>query len=128
MAQEDQSRQIAELVWEGDSLDVVRAFPAEIRKELGEDIRRVQCGARPKDGRPMKSIGKGVAELRQRDDGGWYRTIYLSVVAGKLHILHSFVKKGAKTSPKDLSIAEARLKAVRARLLQEKKDATGRED
>ena len=55
-------REPAELVWEGDSLDVVREFPLGIRKALGEDIRRVQLGAKPKNGRPMKSIGAGVAE------------------------------------------------------------------
>ena len=37
-------------------------------------------------------------------------------------MLHSFVKKSAKTSRKDLSIAENRLKAVRAKLLEEKKN------
>jgi phage-related protein len=44
-------------------------------------------------------------------------------VDGKLHILHSFVKKSAKTSKNDLNIAEHRLKVVKARLLQERKDA-----
>lgn len=116
-------RRPAELLWEGDSRDIARSFPKEVRKQLGEDIERVRLGMKPKDGRPMKSVGTGVAELRQRDSSGWYRTIYLSVVEGKLHILHSFVKKSAKTSKKDLSIAENRLKVVRARLLQEKKDA-----
>ncbi len=119
-------REPAELVWEGDSLDVVRGFSQDIRRSLGEDIRRVQLGAKPKNGRPMKSIGPGVAELRQQDTKGWYRTIYLSVVAGKLHILHSFVKKSKSTPKNDLSIAEKRLKAVKARLLKEKKDAKKR--
>lgn len=116
-------REPAELVWEGDSLEVVRGFPREIRKELGEDIRRVQMGEKPKDGRPMRSIGTGVAELRQQDQNGWYRTIYLSVQQGKLHVLHSFIKKSRNTPRKDLKIAENRLKAVKARLLKEKKDA-----
>lgn len=116
-------REPAELVWEGDSLEVVRGFPQEVRKELGEDIRRVQMGVMPKDGRPMKSVGAGVSELRQRDSNGWYRTIYLSVQQGKLHILHSFVKKSRSTPRNDLSVAEKRLKEVRARLLKEKKDA-----
>lgn len=113
-------REPAELVWEGDSLDVVRGFPKEVRKNLGEDIRRVQMGVKPKDGRPMKSVGAGVVELRQQDQNGWYRTIYLSVVQGRLHILHSFVKKSRSTPGNDLSVAENRLKEVKARLLKEK--------
>ncbi len=119
-------REPAELVWEGDSLEVIRGFPQEVRKELGEDIRRVQMGVKPKDGRPMKSVGAGVAELRQRDSNGWYRTIYLSVQQGKLHILHSFVKKSRSTPRNDLSVAKSRLKEVKARLLKEKKDAKKR--
>jgi phage-related protein len=39
------------------------------------------------------------------------------------HMLHGFVKKPAKTSRNDLRIATARLKAVKARLLEEKKNA-----
>ena len=122
----DKERKAAELVWEGDSLEVVRSFPQDVRKELGEDIRRVQMGVKPIDGRFMKSVGAGVAELRQQDSNGWYRTIYLSVVVGKLHILHSFVKKSKSTPKNDLNIAETRLKAVKARLLREKKDAKKR--
>jgi len=122
----DKDRKPAELIWEGNSLEVVRGFPQEVRKELGEDIRRVQLGVKPKNGRPMKSVGAGVAELRQRDSNGWYRTIYLCVLEGKLHILHSFVKKSRNTPRNDLSIAETRLKAVRSRLIQEKRDAKKR--
>ena len=123
MSNKEGERQPAELIWEGNSLDVVRTFPQDIRKVLGEDIRRVQTGVKPKDGKPMRSIGAGGFELRQADNNGWYRTIYLSVVDGKLHILHSFIKKSKNTPRKDLSIAETRLKEVKARRLREKKDA-----
>jgi len=123
VAKKEQERQPAELIWEGDSLGVVREFPQDIRKELGEDIRRVQTGEKPQNGRSMKSIGAGVFELRQADNNGWYRTIYLSIVDGKLHILHSFVKKSKSTPAKDLNTAKARLKEVNARRLREKRDA-----
>jgi phage-related protein len=74
----------------------------------------------------MPSIGPRVFELRQMDDRGWYRVIYLGKVSDRLHMLHSFVKKSAKTSRNDLRIAKARLKAVNARLLAEKKNAQKR--
>jgi phage-related protein len=41
-------------------------------------------------------------------------------------MLHGFVKKSAKTSRNDLRIAAARLKAVHARLLEDKKNAQKR--
>ena len=114
-------REPAEVFWEGDSLDVVREFPEDIRKKLGEDIRRLQLGEAPNDAKPMRSIGPRVAELRQRDQDGWYRSIYLGVVDGKLHMLHSFVKKSRKTPQNDLDVAKARLKVVKQRIAEEKK-------
>jgi phage-related protein len=57
------------------------------------------------------------------DASGWYRVIYLSKVGNTIYMLHSFVKKSARTSRKDLQIAPNRLKAVKARLWEEKKNA-----
>lgn len=113
----------AELVWEGDCLEVLRTFPTKVRQGFGEEIERVRVGVRPLDSKSMASVGKGVFELRQRDPDGWYRVIYLSRVDDKIHMLHSFVKNTRKTSPNDLNVAEKRLKLVRARLLAEKKNA-----
>jgi phage-related protein len=113
----------AEVVWEGDCLEVVRTFPKPIREDLGADIRRLQVGVKPLNSRPMPSIGKRVYELRQRDENGWYRVIYLGKVSNRLHMLHAFIKKSAKTSRNDLRIAAARLKSVNTRLSEEKRDA-----
>ena len=71
----------------------------------------------------MPSIGMRVYELRQMDYKGWYRVIYLGKVGNRLHMLHAFTKKSATTSRNDLGIATSRLKAVNARLLEEKRDA-----
>jgi phage-related protein len=83
----------------------------------------MQQGRTPHDSRPMKSIGKGVFELRQRDPNGWYRLIYLTRVGDTLYMLHAFTKKSAQTSRNDLAIASSRLKRVRLRIAEEKKDA-----
>jgi phage-related protein len=113
----------AEVVWEGDCLEVVRTFPKPIRENLGADIRRLQLGEKPLSSRPMSSVGKRVYELRQLDDRGWYRVIYLGKIGNRLHMLHAFIKKSAKTSRNDLRTAKSRLAAVNARLLEEKSDA-----
>lgn len=113
----------AKVAWEGDCLDGLRSFSKAIRQELGLDIRRLQQGKIPHDSRPMKSIGRGVFELRQRDANGWYRLIYLTKVGDTLYMLHAFTKKSAKTSRNDLAIATNRLKNVRARIAEEKKNA-----
>jgi phage-related protein len=48
----------AKVAWEGDSLEVVRAFPPAVRQEIGLDIRRLQQGRMPHDSRPMRSIAR----------------------------------------------------------------------
>jgi phage-related protein len=83
--------------------------------------KRVQKGEKPKDLKPMSSIGGKVFELRQRDKAGWYRTIYFGLLDGKMYILHSFIKKSAKTPSNDLNVAASRLKEVRIRLKEKKK-------
>jgi len=113
----------ATVSWEGDSREVLRSFPDNITRELGQDLFRVQTGEKPLDSRPMKSIGMGVFELRQMDGKGWYRLIYLKKIADRVFVLHSFTKKTAKTSPRDLNVAKRRLKEVQAMLAKEKKDA-----
>ena len=126
MADKGEHDDEAEVAWEGDCLEVVRTFPKPIREDLGADIRRLQVGVKPLNSQPMPSIGKRVYELRQMDDNGWYRVVYLGKVDNRLHMLHAFVKKSAKTSRNDLQIASSRLKAVNARLLEEKRNAKKR--
>jgi len=117
----DHSEKLATIVWEGDSVDVLRSFPKMIMRKFGADIFNLQQGERPKSFRPMPSVGKGVMELKQRDDAGWYRIIYLSRVNDVLYMLHTFRKQSAKTSQKDIAVAKTRLKAVLEAMRKEKK-------
>jgi phage-related protein len=126
MADKGEHADEGEVVWEGDCLEVVRTFPKLVREDLGADILRLQLGERPVSSRPMPSVGQRVYELRQMDEKGWYRVIYLGKVGIRIHMLHAFIKKSAKTSRNDLRIASSRLKAVNARLLEEKRDAKKR--
>ena len=109
---DEQGKQLAEIVWEGNSVEVLRTFPKKIKQKFGEDIFRLERGERPLSFRPMPSVGKGVLELKQRDDAGWYRIIYLSRVKDTIYMLHTFRKQSAKTSKKDIDIAKTRLKVV----------------
>jgi phage-related protein len=44
----------------GSSLDDLRNFPEEARKEAGFELYAVQRGFEPGDWKPMPSIGRGV--------------------------------------------------------------------
>jgi phage-related protein len=111
----------AAIAWEGDSKEVISSFPDEVKYNLGFDLRLLQQGQQPTDYRPMSSVGPGVFELRDQDERTWYRVIYLSKVRGVIHVLHCFEKRSRETPTKEINTARQRLKAVRARLIQEKK-------
>ena len=110
----------AVVVWEGDSLQVIRRFPNPVRQDLGAELRRLQEGDRPLNSRPMPSIGARVFELKEQDERTWYRVIYLAKIRNRIHVLHCFEKKSAKTGKVDLTVAKARLKRVLARVAEER--------
>jgi len=119
LSAENRERETAEVVWEEDSLEVIRRFPGPVRQDLGAELRRLQTGDRPLNSRPMPSIGARVYELKEQDERAWYRVIYLAKIGNRIYILHCFEKKSAKTGKSDLALAKARLKRVSARLRSE---------
>jgi phage-related protein len=113
--------QSAKISWEGDSLQVIRSFPEDVRKDLGAALRKIQLGQIPMNIRPMQSIGKGVFEIKEQDSRTWYRVIYLSKIADAIHVLHCFEKTSAKTSKLDLEKAGSRLRLVYERIREERR-------
>jgi phage-related protein len=111
----------AAVVWEGNSREVLQAFPEGVRQNMGFQLWQLQQGERPSDYRPLPSIGMGVFELRDRDERAWYRVVYLSRRRNEIYVLHCFEKKGREMPRKDFEKARQRLKAVKARLVEEKK-------
>jgi len=95
------------VVWLGDSLAAVRGFAPEAKRRAGQELRRVQAGWLPIDGKPMQGIGPGVNELRVRA-GGAYRVIYLAKFAEAIYVLHAFEKKSRKTARLDVELARQR--------------------
>lgn len=77
----------------------------------------------PLDVRPMPAIGDGVFELKTEDDARWYRLVYLARIADVIYVLDCFEKNTRKTERKDLATSAARLKQVKQRLTEERKDA-----
>ena len=94
------------------SLNDLKQFPEDARREVGYQLDKVQRGIEPTDWKPMKMVGAGVTEIRIKDDQGIYRVIYISKYANTVFVLHAFKKKSQKTAKKDLEIARKRLKVV----------------
>lgn len=100
-----------QIVWLGDSLARLRAFPAEARREAGYQLERIQAGTAPVDWKPMPAIGLGVNEIRVRV-GGAFRVIYLAKFSEAVYVLHAFQKKSRRTSGLDVELARARFKTL----------------
>jgi len=112
---------LAQIVWEGDSREVLRGFPEGVRQNFGFELWQLQLGERPSDYRPLPSIGAGVFELRDQDERAWYRVVYLSRINDVIYVLHCFEKKSREMPRRDFEKAKQRLKAIKARLTEEKR-------
>jgi phage-related protein len=73
----------------GGSLDDLRAFPTDARRETGYQLDRVQRGLEPGDWKPIPSIGAGVREIRIREAAGAFRVIYAATFADVVYVLHA---------------------------------------
>lgn len=60
-----------------------------------------------------RAMGGGLFELRPKGPEGIGRVFYCMTLGHRIVILHSFVKKTAKTPKGELRIAQKRLKEVR---------------
>ncbi len=56
----------------------------------------------------MATIGKGVQEIRIRDESGAFRVIYVAKFSDAVYVLHCFQKKAQKTSRADIDLATKR--------------------
>ena len=97
--------------WRGDSLARLREFPREAMREAGYQLERVQSGREPRAWKPMKSIGRGVNELRLHI-GAAFRVIYVAKFADAIYVLHAFQKKSQRTARLDIELARSRFNGL----------------
>ncbi|MGB2622511.1 MAG: type II toxin-antitoxin system RelE/ParE family toxin [Candidatus Acidiferrum sp.] len=125
MSESSEISRHASVAWEGDSREILQSFPEVVRQNFGFELWQLQQGERPRDYRPLPSIGSGVFELRDQDERAWYRVVYLSRINDIIYVLHCFEKKSREMPRKDFEKAKQRFKTVKARLAQEKKYEKG---
>ncbi len=98
-----------ELYFAGSSLDELKGFPVDAKREAGFQLDRVQNELEPSDWKTMKSIGAGVREIRIHCADGAYRVIYAVKLADAVYVLHAFQKKTQKTPQRAIDLARRRL-------------------
>jgi phage-related protein len=95
----------------GTSLDDMRDFPADARRQAGFELDAVQRGLEPSDWKPMTSVGIGVREIRIHVLGEW-RVIYVAKLADAIYVLHAFQKKTQRTRREDIELARRRYRQI----------------
>jgi len=96
------------VVFRGDALETLLAFPASARREAGYQLGKVQNGMEPNDWKPMPGIGKGVREIRIHDASGAFQVVYATRLPEAVYVLHCFQKKTRRTSKTDVDMAAKR--------------------
>ncbi len=110
------------MVFEGDSLKVIRGFPKDVREDIGGDLRRVQNGEEPLDSGSLTNVLPKVFYLRDKDEDSWYRVPFIRL-DGVVYVLDCFKKKTDEIAQKDINTARQRLTALKLRLAAQKKQA-----
>jgi phage-related protein len=68
----------------GDSLEVLRELPEEVKDEIGFALERVQRGKMPENAKPLKGIAPGVLEIVSDFRGDTFSRLYRAVPKGRL--------------------------------------------
>ena len=110
------------VVFQGDSIRMLRGFPDAVKGDLGYALERVQRGQIPPDRKAVRAVGEGVYELREGDARAWYRILYIRREK-VIQVLHCFEKRTNAIEQKDIETARARLKRVLEAEREEKRNA-----
>jgi phage-related protein len=99
--------------WVGSSRNDLRAFPPDVRRNVGYALHFAQMGDKHGSAKPLKGFGgAGVLEVVEDFDGSAYRLVYTVKFAGAVYVLHAFQKKskkGIKTPPSVFALIKKRL-------------------
>ena len=89
----------------------LRSLDHESRKIVGTDIKTVQFGW-PLGMPLVRKLEGDLWEVRSRLPDSIARIVF-TLYGGTIVLLHGFIKKGQKTSARDLNLARSRLKTLR---------------
>lgn len=103
-----------EIVFWGESNSIIRGFPADVRRDFGGDLQRVQNGERPLDSGPMAPALPGVFELRADDKDLWVSSVLSRARWGdlRLTLLHQENRQDPSTRNRNWTKALERIETT----------------
>jgi phage-related protein len=101
------------IVWLGASRRDLRAFPREVRRDIGQSLYAAQQGETDPSAKPLKGFGGGsVIEVLAEHRGDTWRAVYTVRHAEAIYVLQAFQKKskrGIATPKRDIDLIHQRL-------------------
>ena len=101
------------VVWLGDTLRRLKAFPSGVQDEIGYALYLAQRGEKHVSAKPLKGLGPGVLEIVSDHRGDTFRAVYTVRLGERVFVLHAFEKKskrGIATRQADIDLIKRRLK------------------
>ena len=101
------------VVWLGDTLRRLKAFPSGVQDEIGYALYLAQRGEKHVSAKPLKGLGPGVLEIASDHRGDTFRAVYTVRLGERVFVLHAFQKKskrGIATPQADIDLLKRRLK------------------
>jgi len=91
----------------------VTALPPDIRADMARIFDLLETHGPDALGMPLiRSLGKGLWEVRAKGKSGIGRGIYVKVAGRRVVVVHAFVKKTQKTPARTLKLAQERAKGI----------------
>lgn len=85
---------IRPLLWVGSSKDDLKKMSEEVRADFGYGLHQAQIGQHPDIAEPLNGFGgANVLELKLKEKGEAYRTVYTVKFKDAIVVLHVFHKK-----------------------------------
>jgi phage-related protein len=104
------------IVWVGSSRRDLRAFPREVRRDIGQSLYAAQQGETDPSAKPLKGFtGGSVVEVVAQHRGDTWRAVYTVRFEEAVYVLHAFQKKskrGIATPKNDIELIRQRLAAA----------------
>ena len=101
------------IVWVGSSRKDLRAFPRQVRSDIGQALYAAQNGETDPAAKPLKGFGgASVMEIIDRHETDAYRAVYTVKFSETIYVLHAFQKKARKgiaTPKREIDLIRQRL-------------------
>lgn len=110
---------VRRIIFRSGSLESLRKFTAEARRDAGYQLESLQLDIQPDDWGPIGGNVEGLHEIRMSDDSGVLRMVCVVIVKEIIYVLHCYQRTSPKSNQRDAALINARHQELIEELLIE---------